>query len=157
LSTRKDSTGALFGLLVAQRRVGMVNRRSIWEFRCDCGNVIEYDISEVRRGHKSSCGCLKRGTLKTHGLYKTKAYDMWGRMKQSCYNLKHKCYKWIGARGIRVCPEWRDDPVAFCKWATAEGADEPGTYLTRLDKNKDYCPENCVVLPRGFFNGAKQG
>jgi len=148
---RLDITGQKYGLLTAVRYTRTtLSRHSVWEFRCDCGNSIEYLMHEVRRGNKSSCGCLPKGTLKLHGLSRTRAYQMWLHMKQSCYNTRNHRYPRVGAKGIKVCQEWLE-PAAFCTWANAEGAEEPGSSLRRFDKAKDFCPENCMVIPRGYY------
>ena len=32
----------------------------LWECKCDCGNTTLATTSDLRHGHKKSCGCLKR-------------------------------------------------------------------------------------------------
>lgn len=31
----------------------------VWECKCDCGNITYANTSDLRNGHKKSCGCLK--------------------------------------------------------------------------------------------------
>ena len=63
-------------------------------------------------------------------------------MKDRCYNLKGKAYKDYGARGITVCREWLEDPLAFEAWALSSGYAE-GLTLDRRDNDKGYYPSNC--------------
>ena len=32
----------------------------LWECKCDCGNITYAITSQLKNGHKKSCGCLKR-------------------------------------------------------------------------------------------------
>lgn len=59
-----------------------------------------------------------------------------------CYNEKEKTYRWYGAKGIKVCDEWLNNPLTFEDWALKNGY-EDGLSIDRKDANKDYCPENC--------------
>jgi hypothetical protein len=63
-------------------------------------------------------------------------------MKTRCYNSSVGQYKYYGAKGVRVCDEWREDFKAFYDWAEANGYE---SFLTidRKDSSGDYCPENC--------------
>lgn len=63
-------------------------------------------------------------------------------MKQRCYNKNERSYKWYGAKGIKVCNEWLDNPELFEKWAIENGYKDNLT-IDRIDENKDYEPSNC--------------
>jgi len=52
-----------------------------------------------------------------HGLYKTPLYGVWLNIKNRCMNSKCHNYHRYGGRGITVCAEWINDPVAFITWA----------------------------------------
>ena len=80
-----------------------------------------------------------------HGLCGTKLYNVWLTMKQRCYNPKDRHYQWYGAKGIKVCEEWRDNPVAFVAWCTENGY-EDGLTIDRIDGLKDYAPDNCRFI-----------
>ena len=68
-------------------------------------------------------------------------------MKERCYNPRNNRYKDWGGRGIKVCPEWKDDFASFAKWAIDAGYDAKAKRgdctIDRIDVNGDYCPENC--------------
>lgn len=63
-------------------------------------------------------------------------------MKQRCYNKNNKDYRWYGAKSIKICDEWMDNPSLFEEWAMQNGYDDNLT-IDRIDENKDYSPDNC--------------
>ena len=63
-------------------------------------------------------------------------------MKRRCYSNNSKDFRWYGAKGIKVCAEWLNNPQSFESWALANGYNDTLT-IDRKDENKDYCPENC--------------
>ena len=55
----KDITNQKFGKLTAISYIGSnENGNAIWLCQCDCGNHIEVNGIELRRGHTRSCGCV---------------------------------------------------------------------------------------------------
>lgn len=60
-----DLTGERFGRLVAIRPTDKRDSQHlvIWEFQCDCGNIVERTGRQVKRGDTQSCGCLRREKL----------------------------------------------------------------------------------------------
>lgn len=91
-------------------------------------------------------GCASvRG--KNHGERNTPLWRIWKGMRERCHNPKASNYRWYGARGIFVCPEWYDDYTIFRDWAYAHGY-EPGMQLDRENNDKGYTPENCRWLTR---------
>lgn len=62
-------------------------------------------------------------------------------MIQRCTNPRAAHYRNYGARGIRICDEWRDFKV-FYRWATKNGWAK-GLELDRKDNNGNYEPDNC--------------
>ena len=72
-----DITGQRFGRLVAIRLMYKhKNPPSIWECKCDCGNVVEVDYRNLHKGRTRSCGCLHRETTIQNG--KNSAKDITG-------------------------------------------------------------------------------
>ena len=85
---------------------------------------------------------------KTHGLSRgadgkhTRLYGRWANIKDRCHNKSSKDFPRYGARGIIVCEAWRNDFLAFEKWAIENGYKD-GLQLDRIDNDKGYSPENC--------------
>ena len=63
-------------------------------------------------------------------------------MKRRCYSKTDKCYRWYGAKGVKICDEWLHNPKKFEEWALHNGYEDTLT-IDRMDESKDYCPENC--------------
>lgn len=82
-----------------------------------------------------------------HGMHGTRLYRVWSAVKARCYGKNHPTYKNYGARGIKMCDEWRDDFKQFYDWSMANGYDDTAEKyactLDRIDVNGDYEPSNC--------------
>ena len=86
--------------------------------------------------------------MKTHGFgFENRLYRIWSNMKGRCYSKTSSVYNIYGARGITVCDEWKNDFLAFRKWALENGYDENAKRmdctLDRINVDGNYCPENC--------------
>ena len=59
----KNLTGKRFGSLVAMHYVGRTRSpmgiRTMWMFKCDCGEEVSRAITNIVRGTTNSCGCKK--------------------------------------------------------------------------------------------------
>ena len=64
-------------------------------------------------------------------------------MIQRTTNPNVRAYRYYGAVGIGVCPEWLDDAKSFYAWAMKSGY-APGLTLERIDRTGDYTPDNCT-------------
>lgn len=80
-----------------------------------------------------------------HGLYKTKLYKEWLRIKRACNMPSQSSYKYVGGRGIKLFDEWNKDFTAFAEWVNAHGYEE-GEVIERLDTEKDFEPDNLVFV-----------
>lgn len=83
--------------------------------------------------------------MRKHGLCGTKLYNVWLTMKQRCYNPSDKHYKWYGAKGVKVCEEWLNDPAEFVSWCENNGYRE-GLTIDRINSEGDYSPDNCRFI-----------
>jgi hypothetical protein len=68
---------------------------------------------------------------------------IWYSMRQRCYgNKTSESYKKYGAKGIRICDEWKNDYMSFYNWAMSNGYSEELT-IDRIDYKGNYEPSNC--------------
>lgn len=97
-----------------------------------------------------SCGCLYRETraiagavFKKDGRCKHYLFGTWNGMYTRCFRENMPTYANYGGRGISMCPEWRDNPLAFYDWVDSNlGVRPEGGTLDRIDNNGDYEPGN---------------
>lgn len=73
-------------------------------------------------------------------------YPSWCGMRQSCGYIRgaSQYHKKLYA-GIRICEEWLEYSE-FERWCLENGW-KSGMKITRIDKTKDFCPGNCVIVP----------
>ena len=144
-----DLKGKRFGRLTfislaPRKKVGRKNV-VMAKFQCDCGRVEERRLDGVVNSSDPMCAyCMKisRPCSKKNPLYGT-----WVGMMSRCYNPKSPSYRWYGANGIRICDEWKN-LYKFSIWAKDNGW-QKGFNIDRIDRNADYCPENCrIVTPK---------
>lgn len=91
-----------------------------------------------RSRQKTSCSTKKSENYRLYIIYS----NMLGR----CYNKRYSTYKQYGAKGIKVCDEWKNSFKMFKEWAYKNGYKEELS-LDRVDGSKDYSPENCRFIP----------
>lgn len=143
--------GQRFGRLTVVDGPIKTKSGTCYECMCDCGVKRIVRKSSLKSGVTKSCGCLNRDLarrlLTTHGLSYTRLHSIWGNMIQRCENVKRDSYQDYGAKGITVCPEWRNDFQAFYEWAVTHGYDD-GLTIDRIDSSAGYNPQNCRFITR---------
>jgi len=108
---------------------------------CDCGTVCTVLASNVRSGNTTSCGCVHKEAVTTHGQSQSRLYKIWKNMHERCYVPSHAAYSRYGGMGIDVCPTW-SCLDSFVNWAIQNGYGESLT-LDRKDSKSGYSPDNC--------------
>lgn len=63
-------------------------------------------------------------------------------MKKRCYWSGYSKFKHYGGRGIIMCDEWKNNFMAYFKWAKKNGWSK-GLQLDRIDNDCNYEPSNC--------------
>jgi hypothetical protein len=160
MSKAKDIVGQKFGRLTILRKVKSNKyRQARCECECDCGNKVIVLIYNLKNKKTKSCGCLQKEEVKKrftkHGMKKYPLYDVWSGMRKRCCNPRHAKFKIYGARGIKICDEWINNPEIFIEWALSNGW-EKGLQIDRIDNDGDYEPNNCRFVTARENNSNKQ-
>lgn len=145
--------GQKYGRLTIIKEVSPIGSKRRILCKCDCGNVKEYSMDRVIHGRTQSCGCIRKEMLLIHrnnngtSVYPkeatdSKLYKIWNSMKFRCYTISSGAYFKYGAKGIRICEEWKNDFMAFYNWALANGYSDELT-IDRIDYRGNYEPSNC--------------
>ena len=77
---------------------------------------------------------------KSHGMTKTRQFNIWGLMLDRCNNPKSKAYKNYGGRGIKVCEKWKSFENF---WNDMKDSYGDNLMIDRIDNDKGYSKENC--------------
>lgn len=95
---------------------------------------------EKGRADEKCCGGMEKMPIRTN-LERKKLYQVWNGMRARTENKNNHAFKDYGARGIKLCEEWKEFEN-FRIWALQNGYKE-GLSIEREDNDGDYCPENC--------------
>lgn len=148
----KDMKGKQFGRLTCLKYSHTESDGAYWLFECECGKEKVINASVVRQGKVISCGCYAKQQLKqratSHGMSKTRTYNIWVGIKQRCLNPKDTGYHNYGAKGISITDEWLDFENFF-----KDMGEVPNNYtIERLNNEKGYSKENCTWADRSTQN-----
>lgn len=132
--------GLSFGKLKAIQIVGQSPRGALWKCVCECGAERIVTTATLNAGCAKSCGAKKCRRYYRGEHRSSKEHRTWRKMILRCHNEKDGGYYKYGARGIRVCEEWRNDFDAF--YAFIGPAPSPGHTIDRINNNGSYEPGN---------------
>lgn len=143
-----DLSGQRFGKLTAECRTRNSGIKTMWQCRCDCGNLKAVWSHCLKSGATTSCGC-RRGEANreraTHGMSNTKPFNVWAGIIKRCTQKGSQNYHRYGARGIRVCARWRK----FSNfWEDMKSGYSEGLQIERRNVNGNYEPSNCKWATR---------
>ena len=142
LRKQRNLIGKKFGKLLAIEMLGNNGGGHYkTKVRCDCGNEFvtrDTELIHNRRTQCKICGC----NFTKHRKTNTRLFNIWQSMKQRCSNKNNQDYYNYGARGIKVCDEWKNDFMIFYNWAIDNGYQDNLT-IDRIDYNGNYEPSNC--------------
>lgn len=150
----KKHHGERFGRLVAISPIRTFSKNGnpivSWECKCDCGNKITTRAENLMGGGTNSCGCLRREisrenilkSMKKHGETGDNIFQRWNGIKKRVNSTKKGTRKYYFDKGITICAEWKNDYLAFKKWALENGY-KKNLIIDRIDNTKGYSPENC--------------
>ncbi len=135
--------GKRFGRLQVVAREGVLSGEAAWACDCDCGCSVVVRGYSLRKGHTQSCGCLQRERAalakQTHGLRRTREYNIWFSMKYRCQSESSLAYKDYGGRGVTVCDRWSE----FAAFYADMGPSPKDGSIERIDNALGYEPSNC--------------
>jgi hypothetical protein len=140
----KDRVGEIHNKLsiVAFDRRELKNSkwRYFWNCRCECGNIIVTEYSNLSQNHTKSCGCIKVKHGNSIPGKISSEYRTWNMMLQRCLNSNNDSYFKYGAVGITVCEEW----LKFDNFLKDMGIKPTKNHsIDRIDGSKGYYKENC--------------
>lgn len=150
MSMFDDKTGRIYGKLTVVSRADnhlTPSGQSItmWNCICECGKEVCVSAQNLNTGHTSSCGCTnKQHNLKHGGCIgkQERLYRIWSGIKARCYSTGNYHYQLYGARGIKMCPEWKESFNNFKEWAKSSGYNDTLS-IDRINVDGDYEPSNC--------------
>jgi hypothetical protein len=144
MSNRIDITNQRFGHLVAIRGVGKRDNKHgyWWKCRCDCGNLVSSNASDLRSGHKKSCGCYGRSLGNGESVFNAHygAYIKSAKIKRRIFNLTKEEFRKIVLEPCYYCGEFPMRVLTHkgCRGSfVANGVD-------RVDSDKGYTLDNVV-------------
>lgn len=147
---KKIEIGTKYNKLTVVSNAGVdLRNKTLCNVVCDCGNTSVAYATELRSGHKKSCGCFRvENSSKintTHGHTKGKLlsreFVAWCSMIQRCSDPNVKSYKNYGAKGIKVCDSWLNSFDNFYK----DMGNKPTLKhsIDRINNSGNYEPSNC--------------
>lgn len=141
----KDYSGKIVGKYKILYREGQNKKgESIYAAKClNCGFIEHGKTIYSLKRHVGTCNIRKHlsDSGKVKWLSKRLMKIYYG-MLDRCNNQKSRSYYNYGARGIKVCDEWENNPQSFNDWAIDNGYDKTLT-IDRIDNYDGYKPENC--------------
>lgn len=124
-------------------------RRRVAVCRCECGSIHVVSDGSCRPGGTGGCrACGSRGINTTHGMSTTAEYQVYAGMLERCFSPRSANFKKYGAKGIRVCDEWRGYGgfQAFLSHVGPRPSDKH--WIERIDSKGHYEPGNvCWATP----------
>ena len=154
MSRAIDLRGQKFNRLkVIDRNYNVKRRGTVWNCKCDCGNITFVVADKLKSGNTKSCGCLQKEKagefnkskgLTKHGLSDTAEYKSWLRMNHRCN--RDDVGDLTTYKNIEVCDKWhQNNKNGFINFLNDMGyKPDEGATLERLNSKSGYYPDNCI-------------
>lgn len=111
---------------------------------CDCGATKSIPMIRFIQKNRPVRACKACGRLcgnVRHGMHATPEYRAWQGILNRCHKPNDSNYHRYGARGITVCPEWRNSFDSFLSDMGRRPSAEHS--IERNENNGPYSPSNC--------------
>jgi hypothetical protein len=129
---------------LAPKKLANGQQKTIWKMLCDCGKEYSAAAGDIQSGRSTSCGCYQKRLAKfantTHNQRGHELYESWFGMIERCRNPKNHKYHRYGARGIKVCEEWKSFENFLRDMSPRPSKSHT---LDRINNDGDYEPSNC--------------
>lgn len=138
MTKASDNTGLRFGRLVGVRRLANdANGRCIWLWHCDCGREVEKLATEVRGGHRKSCGCRQGKSRNKLDWPIRRLSSQWRTYRK---NASDRGLVWNLSQAAFL--NHISSPCRYCGDDRASAQMRGG--IDRIDNTRGYEPDNCV-------------
>lgn len=139
-TSKQFMIGKKYGILTVMSEVKERNKNGhiLYNVKCECGKEKQVLGSSLRTGGSRSCNKCSILTG-SHGMWKSREFNIWQSMKDRCYNQNNIRYKNYGGRGVVVCDRW----VNSFKNFYCDMGDSNGLSIDRIDVYGNYEPSNC--------------
>lgn len=132
---------------IKARKGGYRERFGIFECPI-CKKHFETSFKSVKNKKSTKCkSCSISIISRKHHMSGHKLYKKFFDMRTRCYNPNSQAYKYYGARGIKICDEWVQNPYSFVEWGMKNGY-EDGLEIDRINPLGNYEPLNCRFVSR---------
>lgn len=132
----KNRIGEKFGMLTIIGR-GKGYKRIC---ECECGTIKEIQMSHLKSGGVSSCGCKR--VSKTKDCAST--FNSYNSMVQRCNNPNNTSYYKYGAAGITICGRWNPDAGGSFQNFLEDMGEKPLKHsLNRINSCLVYSKDTC--------------
>ena len=138
----KEMIGNKFGKLTVISRADRIGTGHIsrWLCRCECGNEVYRYRDELINKYRSYPICCNECSTKFIKSDERKLDNL----LTTVYNTIRSN---VNEKGIPLYRDWLMNPKSFFDWAINNGF-ALDTVIIRKDDNKDYDPENCIIIPK---------
>lgn len=99
---RKDVTGRRFGRLIVTDTIHVYKKKTMCRCQCDCGNVIETQMTYLTSGDVLSCGCLQKEMASNSNMvdFAGVCSDYGVTLLRRAYQNPHGAWVWVCRCGV---------------------------------------------------------
>ena len=131
------------------------SRNIAYQATCsECGTIVKGRKSDLMKTRLCRHPNGKAPSVKYSEITDKAIRQVFHGMVRRCYKEYDTSYRWYGAKGIRVCPEWLLSPHLFQVWmeeqlmeTTGDSVWVKGLSIDRIDSDGNYKPSNCRIIP----------